>query len=103
MGLDNSAINDERENSLNQGTVTVEVHTQLINCLSNRKFKKDLINHPLIHATLIIIAMEVTVGNQISASDVDRKIISFQIVQNQTLWLRHFTGTQKILKLVHID
>ena len=43
------------------------------------------------------------VRNQIRASDVDWKIILSQIFQNQTLWIRNFTGTRKSLKLVRID
>ena len=60
---------------LNQGAVTVEVHTQMGNVLSNRESKIDIINHPSIHATIIIRLLNVTVGNQIRASDVDRRII----------------------------
>ena len=63
-----------------QGAITVEVHTQLINALRNRKSKKYIRNHSLIHATLPISVMNITVGNQIRASDADRRIISLQIV-----------------------
>ena len=48
---------------LNQGAVTVEVHTQLIIILINNERKKDIRNTPLTHATIIIIVMNVTVGN----------------------------------------
>ena len=47
--------------------------------------------------------MNVIVGNQISASNVDQRIISLQIVLNGTLQIRKFTGTGKILKRVHTD
>ena len=56
---------------LNQGSFTVEVHTQLRNALRNSERKNSIRNHPLIHATLIISVMNVTVGNQIHASDVE--------------------------------
>ena len=60
---------------LNQGTVTVEVHTQLRNTLSNREIKTAIINHPLTHTTLMISIISVTVGNQIPTSGVDWMII----------------------------
>ena len=60
---------------LNQGAVTVEVHTQLRNALNNGKSKNAIINHYLIYTTLIISVMNVTVGDQIHDSDVDRRII----------------------------
>ena len=41
--------------------------------------------------------MNVTVRNQICASDVDLRIILSQIFQNQTLSIRKFTGKQKSL------
>ena len=63
---------------LDQGAVTVEIHTQLINYLSNIESKRAIINHPSIHESLIISVMNVMVGNQIHASDVDRSIISSQ-------------------------
>ena len=47
--------------------------------------------------------MNVTVGNQIRASGVDRRIIPSQIFLSQTLWIRKFTGTRKILKIVRKD
>ena len=47
--------------------------------------------------------MNVMVRNQIRASDVDRRIISLQIVRNWTLQIRKLTGTRKILKLVRTD
>ena len=81
----------------------MEAHTQLITSLSNSKSKKSIINHPLIHKTLITIVMNATVRNQIRASDVDRSIISSQIVQNWTPRIRKLTGTRKILKLMRID
>ena len=37
-------------------------------------------------------------GNQIRASDVDRRITSLKIVQKRTLWKRKFIGTRKSLK-----
>ena len=69
----------------NKGTVTVEVHPQLRNDLINIKSKKTIRNHPLIHAIIIISVMNLTIRNQIRASDVDRRIISLQIFQNWTL------------------
>ena len=88
------------ETLLNQGAVTVEVHTQLINDSKTRERKKAIINHPLIHATLIISAMNITVGNQIRASDMDGRIILFRIVPKQTLRIRNLTGTRISLKLL---
>ena len=73
---------------LNQYSVNVEVHIQLINYLSNSKREKSIRNNPLIHATIIIIVMNVIVGNQIRASDGDWRIISSQILQNRTLWIK---------------
>ena len=70
---------------INQDAVTVEFHTQLINYLSNRERKRSIRNQPSIHATLMISVLNLTVGNQISASDVDRRRISSQIVQNWTV------------------
>ena len=88
---------------LNQGTVTVEGLTQMINDLRNSESKKGIWNHTLIHATLIISVMSATVRNQIRASDVDRMIISSQIFQNHTLQIRKFTVTRKSLKIVRTD
>ena len=45
---------------LNQGAFTVEVQTQLINDLINIESKQAVINHPLIHETLIISVINVT-------------------------------------------
>ena len=81
----------------------MEVHTQLRNVLRNIERKRSIRNHPLIHAILIIIVMNITVGNQIHASDVDWRIISSQIFRNRTLQIRKLTGTRKTLKLVHTD
>ena len=64
---------------LNQGAVTVEVHTQLINYLINSKMKNAIKNYPLIHKTLIIRVMNITVGNLICASDVYQRIISLKM------------------------
>ena len=47
--------------------------------------------------------MNVTVGNQIHASDVDWRIILLQIVEDRTLWIRKFTGTHKSQKIVCTD
>ena len=71
LNLDNSVRNNDRRVLINQGAVTVEVHTQLRNYLSNRKNKNAIRNHPSIHATLIIKIMNVKVANKISALDVD--------------------------------
>ena len=73
---------------LNQDLVTVEVHNQLICTLRKSESKKSIRNHPLIHATLIISTMKVTVGNKMRASDVDLRIISLQIFLNRTLRIR---------------
>ena len=86
---------------LNQGAVIVEVHTKLGNDGSNKEMKQAIRNHPLIHATRTIIVLNVTIGTQIHALDVYQRIIPLQIVKNQTLQIKTFTGTQKILKLVH--
>ena len=86
-----------------KGAVDVEVHIQLRNDLGNSKRKKDIINHPLIHVTLIICAMLVTLGNPLCASDVDPRNISLQIFRNQTLRIKKFTGTWKSLNLVCTD
>ena len=88
---------------LNQGAVTVEVHTQMRDYSSNSERINDIINHPLIHATLIKIVLNVTVGDQINASDVDCRIISLKIFSSRKLWIRNFTGTRKSLKLAHTD
>ena len=47
---------------LNQGEVTAKVHTQLRTSLRNSEMKKSIINHPLMYATIIISAMNVTVN-----------------------------------------
>ena len=67
---------------LNQGAVTVEVHTQLINDLNNNKREKSKRNHSSIHATLIISILNVTARNQIYPSYVDWRTTSLKIVQN---------------------
>ena len=69
----------KEKNLINQGTVTVEVHTQLRNTLNNSEREKFIRNHPLIHGTIIISVIKVAVGNQIRVSDVDQRIISSQI------------------------
>ena len=89
------------ETFLNQGAVTVEVYTQLINALINRKIKKYISNHPLIHATLMVSVTNLTIGNKIRASYVYRRIISLKSFQKRTLWIRRLTGTQKGLKFMH--
>ena len=67
----------------------MEIQLPLINALINKAIR----NHPLIHTTIIIIIMNITIGNQIRASDVDQRIISMQIVRNRTLWIKEITGT----------
>ena len=79
---------------------TVEFNTQLKNDLNNRKSKKAIRNHLLIHSALVIGVMNLIVGNQIRASNVDRGIILLKIVRNWTLRIINFTGTRKSLKLV---
>ena len=73
---------------INQGAVTVEVCNQPRKYLSNREIKRAIRNFSSIHTTIIISLMNVTIENQIRASDVDRRIISLKIVQNWTLWIR---------------
>ena len=53
---------------LNQGALTVKVHTQLRSDLRNRESKRATRKHPSIHATLIIRVMDVTAENQIRDS-----------------------------------
>ena len=48
---------------LNQGAVTVKVHTDLKSDLRNRKRKRALGNHPSTNATLIIRVLNTTAGN----------------------------------------
>ena len=67
----------------------MEVHNQLRNDLSNRERKMAIRNHASIHATIIISVMNITVGNQINASDVYQRIISSQIYQKLTLWIKN--------------
>ena len=88
---------------INQGVVTVEVHTQLKNASSNIEMVRVIINHPSIHVTIIIRVMNIMVGNQIRASDVYQRIILSQIFRNRELWIRNFTETKKSLKLVCAD
>ena len=85
---------------INRGAVNVEIHTQPKNYLGNREMKRAIINHPLLHGTLIISVTIVTAKKQISASDVDWRVISLTFFLNQTLQIRNFTGTQKSLKFV---
>ena len=65
--------------------------------------KKAIRNHPLIHANLIISAMNVKIENQILVSDVNYRIFSLQIFRNQKLRINNLTGTRKSLKVVRID
>ena len=89
---------------LNEGTGNVEFHIQIRNDLSNTGRKRAPINHPSIHKTLIISVMDITVGNQIRASDVDQRIISLQIFRYQTLQIRKFTGARKAyISCIHIN
>ena len=81
LNLDNSVRNNERTSFLNQGAVTVEVHSEMKNYSSNREIIRSIRNHPSINATLIISVLNVMVGNQIRASDVDKRIISLKIPQ----------------------
>ena len=76
---------------------------QTENDLSNKERIMEIINHSSIHASVIISIPNVTIGNQISASYVDLRVTILKTVRNWTLWKRNFTGTRKILKLVHID
>ena len=76
--MDNSVRNNKRENFPNQGELTADVHTQLINVLRNSERKKAIRNDPLNHETLIISLMNILARNQIRASDVYWRIISSQ-------------------------
>ena len=58
LNLGNLVGNIERYFFLNQGAVTVEVHTHLKNTLRNSKRGKAIRNHLSIHTTLIIIINE---------------------------------------------
>ena len=100
LKLDNSVRNTERGMFLNGGAVTVDGHKQLKNDLTTRERIRAIRNHPSINATLIKSLLNITVGNHIRASDVDWRVTSLQIFRNQTLPIRKFTGTWKILKLV---
>ena len=64
---------------LNQDSVNVDIHAKMRNALSISKNMIAIIIHLLIHATLIVSVMIVTVRNQILASDVDIRIISLQV------------------------
>ena len=78
LNLENS-VKISRENILfNQGEVTVEVFTQLINDLRNRESKRAIRKNLSIYATLIISVINGTVLNQILTSNIDRRIISSQ-------------------------
>ena len=81
----------------------MDVKTQLKNDLSKRERIRAIINHPSIHVTLIISVLNITVGSQICALDVDRRISSSQIFLKRTLRIRNFTGTRKSLKLMRTD
>ena len=76
--MDNSVRNNEKEKCLNQGELTVDIHTQLINALRNSERKKAIRNHPLNHETLIISLMNILARDQIHASDVYWRIILSQ-------------------------
>ena len=78
----------------------MEVHTQMRNNLRNSKIIRDIRNHPSIYTTLIISVLNVMVGKQIHASDVDQRIILSKNAQNRTLRIRKFTGIWEGLKLV---
>ena len=98
MNLDNSVRTIERENF----PATVEVRTELKNALISSKMEKSIMNHSLIHATLILSVMSIKVRNQIHDSDVDRRIVSSQNFRNWKLQIGKITETQKRLKLVCI-
>ena len=87
---------------LHQGAVTVENYT-LKKSLRNRKRTRSIRNHLSINTTIIISVLNLTIRNQIHASDVDRGITSSQIVQNWSLRKIKFTETRKILRLMHTD
>ena len=79
LDLDNSVKIMREKILLDGGAVTVEVQNQPINSLNNIESKRSIINHCLIHANIIISVMNITVGNQISASYVYQRIISDRI------------------------
>ena len=54
----------------------MEVHTQLKNYLRNSESEKAIINDPSIYTNLIIILMNIKIGKQLRAPDVDWRIIS---------------------------
>ena len=56
--------------------------------LGKRERIRDIIDHPSIHTTLVIIIVNATVVNKMRASDVDQRIILSQIFQNWTLQIR---------------
>ena len=78
----------------------MEAYNQSRKALINRERKMDIRKNPSIKTTIIINVTNVTVGNKIPALDVDRRIISSQIVQKRKLQIRKFTGARKSLKLV---
>ena len=71
--------------------------------LKKQKKDKAIRNHLSINTTIIISVLNLTIRNQIHASDVDRGITSSQIVQNWSLRKIKFTETHKILRLMHTD
>ena len=76
--LENSVRATERAIFINKVAVTVEDHTQLKNSLRNIEIIRVIRNsvHNSIYATLIVIVLNVMVGNQICALDVDQSITS---------------------------
>ena len=103
LNLDHLIRNNKRADFLNRGAVTMGVHTQLRYYLSNRESKFSRRNHSLIQGTVITSVVNVTVGNQILASDVYRRISAMQNFQNWTPQIRKFTTTRKSLKPKHKD
>ena len=78
MNLENLLINTNRAIFLNQGAVPVEYHTQLKHYLGSRESERAILNHPSKQTILIIIVLNVTVENQMHASDVDHRISSME-------------------------
>ena len=88
----------------------MEDHTELKNASSYIKMIIEIINHPSIHATLIISILNKTVGNQIHASYLDRpkpetleKKVHWKTENTKTRayilrkWIRHWTTVKIIM------
>ena len=101
LNWENSVRNNDRANFSQSKRSHCGVSHPTEKLFKQQRKKKAIRNNYLIYSTLIISIINVMVGNQIRASDADRRIISLKISRNWTLWIRNFTGTCKRLKLVH--